>query len=161
MSVVVQQVTISLTNIYNTFKEDLAATLSNTSSSATASLLSTASATTLTLASECEREDDGSLRVQFYASAENITREVDGLLAGGRRLQSTPCSASDGTSVSVLPNLPLHCDHWAVLCCAALCCAELQYAVLCCAEARCVGASMACYRCTHVILPRCWAVHLS
>ena len=90
----------SATTIYNTFKADIASVITNSSSSGMSSLLSTASkASTLTVAAGCNREGKGSLRLQFYASAENITREIEGLPANGRRLQSTPCSVTDGTSV--------------------------------------------------------------
>ena len=90
-----------LSTIYATFVEAVAAVISSEDSSEAELSSSTAtSTTTLTTASGCARDDDGDLRVQFYVSAENITREIDGLLASRRRLQSTPCSTTDGTSVS-------------------------------------------------------------
>jgi len=90
-----------LSAIYSTFAKAIAATL-GTGDSTVAALSSTTSASTLSTASGCARDTDGGLRVQFYVSADNITREIDGLLSGGRRLQSTPCSSTDGTSASPL-----------------------------------------------------------
>ena len=90
-----------LSTIYATFVEAVAAVISSEDSSEAELSSSTAtSTTTLTTASGCARDGDGDLRVQFYVSAENITREIDGLLASRRRLHSTPCSTTDGTSVS-------------------------------------------------------------
>ena len=98
--VVLQYTESQLGTIYATFVEAVAAVISSEDSSeAQLSSSATTSTTTLTTASGCARDDDGDLRVQFYLSAENITREIDGLLAGGRRLQSTPCSTTDGTTV--------------------------------------------------------------
>lgn len=94
-----QELKLQMAIIYNNFAADIAATISNTSSS-TASQLSTASAdSSFSVATGCARDSDGNLRVHFYVSAANITREIESLLAGGRRLRSTPCSSSDGTSV--------------------------------------------------------------
>ena len=88
-----------LNAIYSTFAKAIAAIL-GTGDSNVAAVSSTAS--TLTTASGCARDTDGDLKVQFYVSADNITREIDGLQSGGRRLQSTPCSSSDGTTASPL-----------------------------------------------------------
>ncbi len=120
-----------LGSVYSTLVETIAAIISTEDSSiAVVEGLFSSTSTTLTTASGCARDDDGSLRVQFYASAQNITREIDGLLASRRRLQSTPCSSTDGTSVASHPHTitPLGC---AVLCymymslhCVLLCCSS-------------------------------------
>lgn len=127
-----QELELQMATIYDNFAADIAATISNSSSS-TASQLSTASAdTSFSVASGCARDSDGDLRVHFYVSAANITREIDGLLASRRRLQSTPCSSSDGTSVGPscakypLPVLYLFTCAVHALC--LLCCAMLCYA---------------------------------
>ena len=88
-----------LGNIYAFLVEQIAAIIS-TEESASAVVHGSGSASTLlATAPGCARDDDGNLRLQFYASAENITREIDGLLASRRRLQSTPCSSTVGTTV--------------------------------------------------------------
>ena len=96
--------TAKATVISNAFLSTIRATITNTTSSkSTTSSASTASSTTsLTVADDCEREAEGSLQLRFYVSAENVTREIYGLLGAQRRLQSTPCSATDGTSVGFL-----------------------------------------------------------
>ena len=108
-----QYTTHQLGSVYTNLVEIIAAIISTEDSSIAAveGLLSS-STIQLTTTSGCARDDDGSLRVQFYASAENITREIDGLLASRRRLQSTPCSSTDGTSVGFLA----HKHHMFVLC---------------------------------------------
>lgn len=89
-----------LSGVYSTLVKAIAAAISTEDSSVAAlDSLSSSTTTSLTTASGCARDDGGNLMVQFYASAENITREIDGLLASRRRLQSTPCSTTDGTSV--------------------------------------------------------------
>ncbi|DBA80580.1 TPA: hypothetical protein ACH3X1_007841 [Trebouxia sp. C0004] len=91
-----------LNTIYSSFVKAIAAIL-GTGDSTVAALSSTAStsASTLTTASGCARDTDGDLKAQFYVSAHNITREIGGLLSGGRRLQSTPCSSTAGTTLAL------------------------------------------------------------
>lgn len=96
--------TAKATVISNAFLSTIHATITNTTSSkSTTSTTSTASSTTSgTVADDCEREAQGSLQLRFYVSAENVTREIYGLPGAQRRLQSTPCSATDGVSVGFL-----------------------------------------------------------
>ncbi|KAL0024407.1 hypothetical protein WJX79_011128 [Trebouxia sp. C0005] len=98
-----QHTETQLSTIYSTFAKAIAAILdTGDSTEAASSSTSSTTGTTLTTASGCARDTDGGLRVQFYVSADNITREIDGLLlSGGRRLQSTPCSATDGTTLAL------------------------------------------------------------
>lgn len=88
-----------LGNIYTFLVEQIAAIISSEESAAAVVQDSGSAPTPLTTAPGCARDDDGNLRLQFYASADNITREIDGLLASRRRLQSTPCSSTVGTTV--------------------------------------------------------------
>ena len=88
-----------LGNIYTFLVEQIAAIISSEESASAVVHGSGSASTPLTTAPGCARDDDGNLRLQFYASAENITREIDGLLASRRRLQSTPCSSIVGTTV--------------------------------------------------------------
>ncbi|DBA96111.1 TPA: hypothetical protein ACH3X1_001605 [Trebouxia sp. C0004] len=90
-----------LGSIYAFLVEQIAAII-RTEESALAVVDGTKSASTpLTTAPGCARDANGNLRLQFYANAENITREIDGLLASRRRLQSTPCSSTVGTSLAL------------------------------------------------------------
>jgi hypothetical protein len=92
-----------LGNIYSFLVEQIAAIISSEESASAVVDGAKSASAPLTTAPGCARDDDGKLRLQFYASAENITREIDGLLASRRRLQSTPCSSTVGTTVS-----PMH-----------------------------------------------------
>lgn len=68
----------------------------------------------LAVPSGCSRFSRGSLRVQFHVNASSSsTGERQGVTGSepqrrGRRLQSTPCSATGGTSVSLFARLSLH-----------------------------------------------------
>ncbi len=95
-----QELQLQLSVISHAFEAEIATAISGSSSSVVSQLSTSSASSTLTVASGCARGDDGSVRVQFYVSAANITREIDGLLSSRRRLQSTPCSSTDGTSVS-------------------------------------------------------------
>ena len=100
MDLLLQYTENQLSGVYSTLVKAIAAAISTEDSSVAAlNSLSSSTTTSLTTASGCARDDGGNLMVQFYASAANITREIDGLLASRRRLQSTPCSTTDGTSV--------------------------------------------------------------
>lgn len=99
----VQVVTAKARVISKAFLSTIYATITNTTSSGTTGTSTTTSfsATSLTVAAGCVREAKGTLRLHFYVSAENVKREVHSLPGAGRRLQSTPCSATDGASVSL------------------------------------------------------------
>ena len=88
-----------LGNIYTFLVEQIAAIISSEESASAVVHGSGSASSPLTTAPGCARDDDGNLRLHFYASADNITREIDGLLASRRRLQSTPCSSTVGTTV--------------------------------------------------------------
>lgn len=90
--------------------EQIAAIISSEESASAVVHGSGSAPTALTTAPGCARDDDGNLRLQFYASAANITREIDGLLASRRRLQSTPCSSTVGTTVR-----PMHLLQYLLL----------------------------------------------
>ncbi len=94
-----QELQLQLSVISHAYEAEIATAISGSSSSATSQLSTPSGSISLTVASGCARGDDGSVRVQFYVSAANITQEIDGLLPSRRRLQSTPCSSTDGTSV--------------------------------------------------------------
>ena len=113
-----------LGNIYTFLVEQIAAIISSEESASAVVHSSGSAPTPLTTAPGCARDDDGNLRLQFYASAANITREIDGLLASRRRLQSTPCSSTVGTTVR-----PMHCCN---TCCRLfnIQCAVLGWAVV-------------------------------
>lgn len=92
-----QELQLQLSVISHAYEAEIATAISGSSSSATSQLSTPSGSISLTVASGCARGDDGSVRVQFYVSAANITQEIDGLLPSRRRLQSTPCSSTDGT----------------------------------------------------------------
>ena len=96
-----QVVTVKARVVSNTLLSTIYATITNTTSSmsTTPTTSTTSSTTSLTVAGGCVRESKGALQVSFYVSAENVTREIYGLPGARRRLQSTPCSATDGTLV--------------------------------------------------------------
>ena len=96
-----QELQLQLSVISQAYEAEIATAISGSSSSAVSQLSTSSASSTLTVVSGCARGDDGSVRVQFYVSAANITREIDGLLSSRRRLQSTPCSSTYGTSVSL------------------------------------------------------------
>ncbi|KAL0024068.1 hypothetical protein WJX79_002467 [Trebouxia sp. C0005] len=97
----VEELQVQLSAISQAYEAEIATTISGSSSSAASQLSTSSASSTLTVVSGCARGDDGSVRVQFYVSAANITREIDGLLSSRRRLQSTPCSSTDGTSLAM------------------------------------------------------------
>ena len=111
-----QVVTAKATVISNTFLSTIQATITNTSSAKTPA--STPTTTSLKVAAGCERESTGSLKLRFYVSKGNMTREVHGLPGARRRLQSTPCSATGGTSVGLFNSLcrTCHCAWHARFC---------------------------------------------
>lgn len=95
----VQSTEAKLKVIYNNFQLSLAASVGTTSS--IESLLTprrTTIATTLTTTPGCARTSGGGARLEFAISHSKIPREETGM-AARRKLQSTPCSATDGTSV--------------------------------------------------------------
>lgn len=119
-----QELQVQLSAISQAYEAEIATTISGSSSSAASQLSTSSASSTLTVVSGCARGDDGSVRVQFYVSAANITREIDGLLSSRRRLQSTPCSSTDGTSVrpsnckaALLPALTASRQQIVTCCC--------------------------------------------
>ena len=96
-----------LTTVYKNFQIVIAQEAGSSSGSVT-SLTdkgSTSTSVVLVVTPGCGRDDSGYARLEFAISAENITKEEAGVEAR-RKLQSTPCSATDGATVS---SCPMHC----------------------------------------------------
>ena len=85
--------------IYTNFELSIAKKISSTSGSANAALQSSSNTnTTLATAEDCRRDSSGDARFWFAVSHGNVSKETAGV-ASGRNLLSTPCSATDGTTV--------------------------------------------------------------
>ena len=92
-----------LNTIYQNFKVSLAQKISSSTGSVK-SLTdkgSSAKAVAPTATLGCGRDSGGNARFVFVVSYDNITKEEDGVEAR-RRLLTTPCSATDGTTVSLV-----------------------------------------------------------
>ena len=90
-----------LTTVYKNFKTIIAQEAGSSSGSVTSltDKSSTSTSVVLVVTPGCGRDDSGYARLEFVISAENITKEEAGVEAR-RKLQSTPCSATDGATVS-------------------------------------------------------------
>lgn len=88
----------SLGVIYNQFQLSLAQAISGTTGAKSSTVRRSTSAA-MKAVPGCGRDSSGHARLSFSVSHANIT--VDAVNAGAKRkLQSTPCSATDGTRVS-------------------------------------------------------------
>lgn len=86
--------------MYKNYQLSIAQTLSSTTDSTKSITDKGSSASTIALSttSGCGRDSSGHARLEFAVNYNNITTEEVGVGAK-RRMLSTPCSATDGTSV--------------------------------------------------------------